>query len=174
MASPSIFGDYHFQRAVVLITEWKTSGTVGFIINKKLENTLDEILDDVETPFPLYYGGPVDPDNLFFIHRAAQKIPNSIPIDANWFWSGDFNVVMELLKTKALSQEEIRFFLGYSGWSEGQLDDEIELKSWVVLEELPTFDLIITPAKSIWKKLIKKIGGPYAIWANSPENPIHN
>jgi putative transcriptional regulator len=174
VASPAIFGDHHFQRSVILLTEEKDSGTVGFIINKKMEYALDELMEGIDTPFPLFYGGPVEPDNLFYIHRAADRIPNSIPIDDTWFWCGDFKALKQLVNTKELTQTDIRFFLGYSGWSAGQLEDELESNSWLVFKKKLAFDWMITPPKTLWKKLIQSIGGNYILWANAPENPIHN
>lgn len=174
VASPAIFGDQHFQRSVILLTEEKDTGKVGFILNKKFNYDLNELMEGIDAPFPLFYGGPVEPDNLFYIHRAADRIPNSIPIDENWFWCGDFKTVKQLINSKDLTQTEIRFFLGYSGWSAGQLENELASKSWIVIEKKISFDWIISPPNVLWKKLIHSIGGIYAIWANAPENPIHN
>ena len=104
VATPSIIGDANFQRSVVLLVDQKESGTVGFILNKKLDYTLDEVMEDVNVKIPIYFGGPVEEDNLFFIHKAAELIPNSIPILNDLYWSGDYKKVIELINSKSLKK----------------------------------------------------------------------
>ena len=174
IATPSIIGDYNFQRSVILLVDEKKTGTVGFILNKPLEYTLDEVIDGVSIKFPLYYGGPVQQDNLFFIHRAANLIPNSLLIHDDVYWSGDFVTVIELLISKELKQDEIRFFLGYSGWSENQLEAELKSKSWIIIDNIIEKKWMEKSSKNLWKNHMKAMGGEFLIWSNAPENPSWN
>ena len=87
VATPSVMGDVNFHRAVVLLVNHKDSGSIGFIINKKIEYTLDEVMDGVQSKQPLYFGGPVEPDNLFYIHTLGNQISNSIPITESLYWN---------------------------------------------------------------------------------------
>ena len=130
VATPSVMGDGNFHRAVVLLVNHGDSGSIGFILNKKIEYTLDEVLEGILSKQPLYFGGPVEPDNLFYIHTLGSQISKSIPITDSLYWNGDFEEVVQLLEAGKLNEENIRFFLGYSGWSEGQLEAELEEKSW--------------------------------------------
>ncbi|MEK9614496.1 MAG: YqgE/AlgH family protein [Flavobacteriaceae bacterium] len=174
IATPSIIGDPNFQRSVVLLVDKKETGTVGFILNKKSDYTLNEVMENISLEFPLYFGGPVEQDNLFFVHSADDLIPNSLPIGDQLFWSGDFDVVIELLQRGALNEKEIRFFLGYSGWSEQQLESEIDQKSWVVVDPNGESEWFKNPTSDLWKNHMKTMGGKYLIWSNAPENPSWN
>lgn len=174
VATPSIIGDVNFQRSVLFLVDQKETGTVGFIINKKLDYTLDEVMENVNVKIPLYFGGPVEEDNLFFIHKVAELIPNSIPILNDLYWSGDYKKVIELINSKKLKENQIRFFLGYTGWGKNQLEDEIEGKSWVLVEGSLKSDWITNPPEGLWKEQMTALGGKYLIWSNAPENPNWN
>lgn len=174
VATPSVIGDFNFHRSVVLLSNYKTSGSVGFILNKKLDYTLDEVMEDVDFKFPLYFGGSVEQDNLFYIHTLGDEISNSIPISKALYWNGDFKSVNHLLKTGKLNQENIRFFLGYSGWTEGQLEEEIVEKSWKYFEIKSALELMKMPTKEMWRECMAALGGDYLLWSNTPENPSAN
>lgn len=174
IAAPSVLGDKNFHRSIVIITEDKNPGSFGFVINKKLDYSLNDILEGIEVKTPVYFGGPVEQDNLFFIHNAPELIPKSIAIDKNLHWSGDFKVVVDLINSKTLTQSDIRFFLGYSGWEEQQLQTEINLKSWIVVDNQYQGDLFSIPNKDLWKQNMIALGGKYLIWSNTPENPNLN
>ena len=174
IAEPSIFGDQNFHRSIVIMVEKKNTGFLGFIINKPLSYEIMDILPEIQINFPLYNGGPVEQDNLFFIHNAGHLIPGSIKIDDKLFWGGDFEKVLALVNDGVLSQKDIRFFLGYSGWSNNQLKQEIEANSWVVVENSFEANILSHQTEGLWKDQMKALGGKYVIWSNTPENPYHN
>ncbi len=174
IAAPSIIGDHNFHRSVVMVAQYKTEGSVGFILNKKLEFSLNDVLEDILVETPLYYGGPVEQDNLYYMHNAPHYISNSVKIDDNLYWSGDFKAVIDLVNSKQLTSNDIRFFLGYSGWTENQLHSEITLKSWVVVDNHYQGDLLSIQDENFWKNQMIAIGGKYLIWSNSPQNPNLN
>ena len=70
IAKPSVFGDQNFHRSIVIVVEKKDSSFLGFIINKPLSYEINDILPEIKINFPLYNGGPVEQDNLFFIHNC--------------------------------------------------------------------------------------------------------
>ena len=174
IATPTIIGDNNFGRSGILMVDRKTTGTVGFIINKKLEYTLDEFMENVSSPFPIYNGGPVEPDNLFFVHKLGDQIPNSLHIVGDLHWSGDFESVLKLLELKKVSPTQIRFFLGYSGWSKGQLETEIKEDSWTVIDSEEVIDWMDNSSEDFWKNQMRAMGGRFLIWSNAPENPHSN
>jgi putative transcriptional regulator len=89
------------------------------------------------------------------------------------FWGGDFENVLTLLNANALKPNEIKFFIGYSGWSEGQLEAEIETKSWITRQA--TNELIFdTTAKQIWKNALKEMDGEYKQMIHYPLDPQLN
>jgi len=121
----------------------------------------------------IYYGGPVSKNNLYFIHKVPDLIEEGIEISEGIFWGGNFKNVKKLLKNKALKKNDIRFFLGYSGWSSNQLQDELETDSWIVMDNTYT-NIFSKEYQSLWKEEVKRMGGDYLIWAGAPENPSLN
>ncbi|MEO2099827.1 MAG: YqgE/AlgH family protein [Flavobacteriaceae bacterium] len=175
VATPAVIGDFNFHRSVILLTSYnKTAGSVGFILNKKIDYTLDELMDGVQSKLPLHFGGPVEQDNLFYIHTLGEKIPKSLPISKDLFWNGDFDTVKKLLEMGELNNQNSRFFLGYSGWTAGQLEGEVDEKSWESFEVKSPLELIKMPIGNLWRECMKTLGGEYLIWSNTPENPSSN
>src|SRR5690554_201161 len=112
IAEPSIIGDVSFNRAVVLLAEYNESGSIGFILNKPLRYTLKDFVPEITSDLPIYNGGPVEQDNLYFIHCVPELIPESIEISTGIYWGGDFDTILNLLKNDKLTPNQIRFFLG--------------------------------------------------------------
>lgn len=174
VASPSILKDYVFNRSVIYLTEHNRSeGSVGFILNKPTNFKVQDFVADLHCNFKVYRGGPVHQDNLYFIHNVPQIIPNSIHIDENIYWGGDFEELSHLLNTRAISEKNIRFFLGYSGWDTNQLYQELEDDAWITFENNYE-NLLSIESNSFWRKSILKLDDKHKIWANSPKNPILN
>lgn len=88
-AEPAIQHDLTFNRSVVLIAEQNETGTVGFILNKKLDYYTIDLIPEFNINFPIYNGGPVEKENLYFIHKIPSLIKNSIKIKGNLYWGGD-------------------------------------------------------------------------------------
>lgn len=174
VSEPSIIGDHSFSRSVVLLTEFNTDGVVGFILNKPLDCTLDQFIPEISTELEVYQGGPVDTDNLYFLHNIPELIPGSHLIEDGIYWGGDFHAVSDLLNNGLISGDEIKFFLGYSGWEINQLSEELAGNSWVVVENTDSKNILSNNMHDIWKKKMKKLGGEYELWSNAPENPSYN
>ena len=174
IAEPSIIGDVSFNRSVVLLAEHNENGSVGFILNKPLKYRLKDFVPEVNSTLKVYNGGPVEQDNLYFIHKVPDLIPNSIEIASGIYWGGDFSTILDMLNNNVLHQDEIQFFLGYSGWSSQQLDEELKLNSWLVVANELENNIIGKPSKDFWKEKMIEFGGDYLIWSNAPENPNYN
>ncbi|WP_295179150.1 YqgE/AlgH family protein [uncultured Christiangramia sp.] len=174
VAEPSIIGDVSFNRSVVLLADHSENGSVGFILNKILDFTLKDLIPEIKGNFDVYNGGPVEQDNLYFIHKIPDLIPDSIEIAYGIYWGGNFEAVMELISKDLISDKQIKFFLGYSGWDAQQLDDELNSHSWVVTANEDNKDLLEKPYSSFWKDKMLELGGEYMLWSNSPENPSYN
>jgi putative transcriptional regulator len=163
VSKPNI-GDDLFHNSVVFITEYTQIDVVGFILNKPLDINLNDIIDNCP-PFDvqIFNGGPVSSNNLYFIHRVPSKIPESIHIVNDLYWGGDFDSVIGLIKNNELRKEDILFFLGYSGWDQGQLENELKCNSWEVHEiKKSLFDWDVN---TIWESYISDSGQEYKIWA---------
>ncbi|MCH1471855.1 MAG: YqgE/AlgH family protein [Flavobacteriaceae bacterium] len=175
VADPSIIGDFSFTRAVVLLADHNDEGSVGFILNKPMSHDLRTFVPEISQPFSVFEGGPVDQDRLYYVHSRRDCIPNSKPISKELAWGGDFDVITTMINSGELSSDDIKFFLGYSGWSCDQLKDEIKQKTWIVLDEGDKKANISTSNDaSFWKSKMMRLGGRYSLWANSPSHPNLN
>jgi len=174
VAEPSLTGDVSFNRSVVLIAEHNHEGSVGFILNKPLDYTICDLVSDITIPFQVFNGGPVEQDNLYFIHKVPELIENSIEISDGIFWGGNFEMTVDLINNGTITEQDIRFFLGYSGWGISQLDQELSSKSWVVLPNDYESSILEKGSNAFWKEKMMELGGDYVLWSNAPENPSLN
>ena len=173
IAEPFLPGNY-FNRSVILLVAYGIKGAVGFILNKKV----DLGIQDIVPGFPdfegdVYLGGPVSTDSVYFIHKLGEKIPGSIHVLGNIYWGGDFDVLKQLALTDLILPGEVRFFVGYSGWEAGQLEREIKEDSWLV-NDVDEETVMRELHETSWNDFVKKAGSQYSIWENFPENPAMN
>nr|WP_299340049.1 YqgE/AlgH family protein [Allomuricauda sp.] len=174
VAEPSLTGDVSFNRSVVLLAEHNQEGSVGFILNKPLEYNICDLISEITIPFRVFNGGPVEQDNLYFIHKVPHLIDNSIEISDGIFWGGDFDKTVELINNQTITEQDIRFFLGYSGWASCQLDEELLSNSWVVVKNEYESAILEKSSNAFWKEKMLELGGDYLLWSNAPENPTLN
>ena len=173
ISEPFLPGNF-FNRAIVLLVAHSKKGSVGFILNKKVDLQIQDYISGFENfESDIFIGGPVSTDSIYFIHKRADLIPGSIHVLDDLHWGGDFNELKKLVNLGIIRQDEIRFFLGYSGWDAGQLDREIKENSWLVNDVDSHLIMEDLGAKS-WAKFVKKVGKRYSIWENFPENPSLN
>jgi len=173
IAEPFLSGTY-FNRSIIIIASHNSSGTVGFILNKKV----DFPVDDIFTDFPdfgseIHIGGPVGTDSVYFMHTLGDSIPGSVHIKENLYLGGDFESLKLMIKLGLVNHSQVRFFLGYSGWDAGQLDEEINENSWLV-GDISQEDLMSFDENMMWRNSVRAIGGRYMMWENYPENPSLN
>ncbi len=174
LISDPFLNDAYFKRSVVLLTEHNDKGTVGLVLNKPVEVTISEILSDfpaIDTSISV--GGPVGTNAVHYIHSLGDIIPNSVKVTNDIWWGGDFELVKQLIKGGALKDDQIRFFVGYSGWEPRQLEREISENSWVV-SELDSRKIMNSRGKEFWQQVLNSLGGKYRLWTNFPENPGMN
>ena len=166
--------DPNFLRTVVFLCEHKEEGSFSFVLNRKYENTLDELIPELEGhQLPVYYGGPVQMDTIHFLHQYPDEIPGAQEVIKGVYWGGDFDLVINMIKKETIDFNKIRFYIGYSGWSNGQLNDEMNEKTWLTVEA--TRKLIFhRNYEEIWKDSLKHLGGDYEIMVNFPIDPQLN
>ena len=174
IAEPYIIGDLSFNRSVILLADHNNDGSVGFIINKPLKYTIHDLLPDIRANFKIYNGGPVEQDNLYFIHNVPDLIPNSVEISNGIYWGGDFESTKELINSRKINKNNVRFFLGYTGWDGKQLESEMDSNSWIIAQNSYENKIIGKSTTHFWKEKIIELGGEYLIWSNAPENPYLN
>lgn len=168
-----ILKDNFFARTVILITEHtKENGAFGFILNKKSNKKISELIPDLDCNFPVYIGGPVENDHIFIVHSKPELIKNCIPIFENYYWAGDFQDVKKAINNKEITENEIKFILGYSGWGFNQLDSELENEDWFVYKD-EHLD-ILKYDENLWKNELVKYDKTNIIWVNSTQHPDLN
>lgn len=166
--------DPNFKRSIVLLCEHGDEGSVGFILNKPTQVRLNQLLEDFpDFDAPVYFGGPVQINTLQFVHRAGDIIEGTTEIADGLYWGGSFEILKLLIETKKVSPSDFRFFIGYSGWSEGQLEEEMKINSWIVTSTSPDNIFSDEPDK-LWGDILKKMGRKFAILASFPEDPSVN
>ena len=166
--------DPNFLRTVVFLCEHREEGSFGFVLNRQYENTLDELIPELEEhKLPVFYGGPVQQDTIHFLHQYPDDIPGGIEVLKGVYWGGDFDKLVEMIKRGTAEAAKIRFYIGYSGWSNGQLNDEMKEKSWLTVKA--TRKLIFHHNyEEIWKESLKLLGGDYEMMINFPIDPQLN
>jgi putative transcriptional regulator len=166
--------DPHFTRSVALICEHDQEGTVGFVLNKPFDETLDSLMSNFEGfPVPVFYGGPVQINTVHFLHQYPKLIPGGQQILKDIYWGGDFEIASQLIKNNEIDLAKIRFFIGYSGWSKGQLKDELKEKTWITAKATSNLIFHSSPDK-IWKDSLRQLGGDYEMMINYPIDPQLN
>ena len=130
--------DPNFLRTVVFLCEHKDEGSFGFVLNRQYENSLDELIPELEGhKIPVYYGGPVQLDSIHFVHQYPNEIPGGQEVIKGVYWGGDFEAVVNFIKKGDFDSNKIRFYIGYSGWTENQLKEEMNEKNLVNSKSQP-------------------------------------
>lgn len=161
-----------FRRSVIYIVEHNDGGTLGVVLNRPSETAVHNVLpqwtDLVVKPKTMFIGGPVkrdaalclgllrvgvDPTDMSGMRHIAGRIV-MIDLDAD----------PELI---AVAVEGARIFAGYSGWTIGQLDGEIERDDWIVLAALPS-DVLVEPRVDLWSRVLRRQPLPMALMATHP------
>jgi putative transcriptional regulator len=174
LLSEPYLADPNFERTVILLTEHNEEGSVGFILNKPSETLLSEVMEDLKgLDAPIYIGGPVQQDTLHFIHHHSD-LEDAIELEHGIYWGGNFEQLISLVETGQFSLSEIKFFLGYSGWSPDQLDDELKLNSWIVSDRVSNELIFETIPDQMWKKAMQELGGRFSVYSNYPADPRMN
>ncbi|MEI6847729.1 MAG: YqgE/AlgH family protein [Chlorobiaceae bacterium] len=161
----------NFKRTVLLMCEHNDKGSLGFILNRPMEFKVCEAITGFEEIEELLHmGGPVQVDTVHFLHSRGDLIDDSLEILPGLYWGGDKNELSYLLNTGVIMPSEIRFFLGYAGWTPGQLEAEFKEGAWYTANA--SKELIFTGAyERMWSRSVRSKGGEYQIIANSPELP---
>lgn len=166
--------DTNFMRSVVLMCRHSEEGSFGFVLNKLYEHTLGDLISGLEgCVLPVYTGGPVQMDTVHYIHQFPHLLPDSQLIADNIYWGGDFERLKSLIRNNKIDPARIKFFIGYSGWENGQLENELDQKSWLTATSNRNI-VFETPLDDIWKAGLRHLGGKYEIMINFPIDPQLN
>lgn len=167
-----------FRRSAVYVVEHNDGGTLGVVLNRPSEiavyNVLPQWSDLAAKPKTMFIGGPVkrdaalclgtlrvgaDPDGVSGLRHVAGRIV-MVDLDA------DPGMIATMV-------EGVRVFAGYSGWTIGQLDGEIERDDWIVLSALPS-DVLVAPRVDLWSRVLRRQPMPLAMLATHPIDVSRN
>lgn len=171
LLSEPMLADPNFERTLVLLCAFDDEGAFGFVLNKPSESLVSDLIDcEVQEEKWAFIGGPVQQDSLHFIHRfddveGAQEILPGV------YWGGDFETVLEKSR---LDPDSVRFFVGYSGWAAGQLEDELKENAWIVSDRADEELIFDTEPDSMWQEAVSRLGGRFTLYANYPTDPRLN
>lgn len=154
----------NFRRGVVLLCDHQPDGSFGFILNKPIDMNINDLISSFPTfQSEVYYGGPVQTDTIHYLHTKGDLLNNSTKVLKNVYWGGDFEQLKELVKKGKITPNDIRFYVGYSGWASGQLEMEQEETSWMVMDG--NIDHVFSNNTNLWKEVLEEQGGTYSIIA---------
>ena len=174
VASPHL-ADANFYKSVVLMIKHDDEGAFGVILNRPTDNTVRDIWkmvgeDDIDCDEVIYMGGPVS-GPLVALHRV--KAAAEMEISPGLFFSAHKD---KLHKVAAQTAKPYRFFTGYAGWAEGQLEAELKAGGWLMTKAKK--DLVFRAADELWDQVVRTIGegilGKAAKIKHVPENPSLN
>jgi putative transcriptional regulator len=167
--------DPNFKRTAVLLCEYSMEeGGVGFVMNKPLNMRVDSLIEDFpEFDAEVFFGGPVATDTIHYVHNVGDLLDDSQPVTNGVFWGGDFEKLKFLITSELITSSNIRFFVGYSGWSNGQLENELEMGSWVTAD-MDTNYLFRSEPDDLWQQVMQNKGDRFSVISQVPDEANWN
>ncbi len=173
LVAPPLSNDLYFARTVVLIVEHNENGSVGFVLNRPTEFMAEKILAGISKfDSKMLFGGPVQVNSLHFIHNLGDQIPGTEKVTGHIYWGGNYEKMYQLINEGIATPENVKFFLGYSGWAPGQLANELDMNYWYVVPA-SQYD-IWADTTGLWKKILIDLGFNHKIINNIPLDPMLN
>lgn len=174
LVSEPYLPDPYFRRTVVLLCDHNDEGSFGFVLNRRMDITINELMQD----FPpvsaqVGIGGPVQSGELYYLHTLGKAIEGSAEVVDGVHMGGDYEQLRSLLATDPKLSKHVRFFVGYSGWGPDQLGKELNDRSWLIApaDRRRVMDLRVD---ALWGNTLRGMGRAFAPLANFPEDPSLN
>lgn len=178
LLSSPLLNDPNFKRTAVLLLEGNhEEGHIGLVLNRPLQLTLADVcnMPGSADRLPVYNGGPVDLQRLFWIHTMGESLPGAVEILPGLYVGGDYEALVEMFAKGDDLSDKIRFFLGYSGWGDQQLANEVQQEAWGVLPHLLDPHILFDySGDELWHQLCLRLGPSYRHWGIIPADPTMN
>ena len=173
LISEPMLPDPNFFRSVVLLTRHDKTGSLGFVLNQMSVVNVDNVIEGFTIPnLPIFIGGPVGNDSLFFIHTIGLELNKTHEIMEGLYFGGDMDHLEFMLQNNLATEEQVRFFVGYSGWDPGQLATEIQENSWIIASTTP--EQVMSNSDEYWKEVMIGLGKEFEVLSKFPSNPDLN
>ncbi|TPE45868.1 YqgE/AlgH family protein [Pontibacter mangrovi] len=175
LISEPYLGDPNFERSVILLcSHQEEEGSFGLVLNRASNLHLSDVLDVFEEDFDMVLGigGPVQYNTLHYVHRLPD-LPQAVKLDEGLYWGGDFETLRTLIDAGMVHKDDVKFFLGYSGWTPGQLQEEIDKNVWIVNNNAAN-KLFTLDTETLWRSILREMGGKFKVLSNYPDDPRLN
>jgi putative transcriptional regulator len=167
-----------FRRSVIYVVEHNDGGTLGVVLNRPSETAVFNVLPQwtklATKPKTMFVGGPVKRDAALCLATLRAGVQ---PTDVPGLRHVQGRIVMVDLDADpdsiAPAVEGVRIYAGYSGWTTGQLEGEIERDDWIVLSALPS-DVLVEPKVDLWSRVLRRQPMPLSLLATHPIDVSRN
>lgn len=176
VAEPFLKEDW-FNHAVIMLVDYEEGEkAMGLVLNHPTAYTLGEAIRgiDADVDTPVYSGGPVSTDRLFYLHTVPSEFPDCSEIAPGVYVGGDFDIVKDYLNAGGETEGLMRFFIGCSGWDAGQLEEEIKNHVWAVAPCPPASELFAETGDAMWHTAVRSLGPRFRHWLYHPLHPQLN
>ena len=176
IAEPLLDEPYFKRSVVLLLDEDSNNGHIGLTLNKTTPVTLQDLFPDWKAgrDVPGYCGGPVEADRLFMLHSLGDVFAGSMEVSPGLYVGAKLDDIIDYVNNHEYVEGSLRFFLGYSGWTKGQLTSEILRNTWALNPKPDKQDMLSGSEDMYWRREVERLGGKYRSWLLVPSNPILN
>lgn len=176
VASPFMEEKVFAHSVILLLDAGPQGGCLGLALNKKSTLTLQDIFPvlSVVAPVDVFCGGPVGGDRLFMLHSLPEVFGSSLEVASGIYVGGDTEKIVEYMLGGGELEGKVRFFLGYSGWNDGQLSAELRGHAWTITPAVAGESLLSGRGISFWRRIVESLGPAYKDWLSVPRNPSLN
>jgi putative transcriptional regulator len=172
LADPHLTEDF-FQRAAILLVAHDATESFGLVLNHPTELVLSDLFEHIELDLPIYNGGPVAPEQLFYLHRFAQ-VKGATRVTEHLYFGGDWQDVLMNALVLQKPEYHLRLFAGYAGWGAQQLEEELAAFAWISTTVFEDQTLFKVESSTLWKKSMLEQEPNLAMFAHFPLNATDN
>lgn len=172
LSDPHLNEDF-FERAAVLLVAHDPTESFGLVLNHQSALLLSDIFEHIELDLPIFNGGPVAQEQLFYLHRFAN-VTGATKVTEHLYFGGDWKEVLLQAHLLPKPQTHLRLFAGYAGWGAGQLNEELAEHSWICTSDFTDKILLTEQPSSLWKSCMLQQGPDLALFAHFPVNVADN
>lgn len=169
--------EQYFNHAAICLIEYEVGRpAMGVVMNRSTGYRLADLMniDTAAGDIPVYCGGPMSCDRLYFLHSLGDIFPGARQITDRLWVGGDFDTMRDYINSGYPTDGQVRFFIGYSGWDAGQLENELHDHVWAVTEIPQGQNPLIGSDDAYWHKLVRSMGSDFRGWRYHPQNPHAN
>ncbi len=180
LVSEPFRSDECFNHGVMTVIDYlEEEGATAVVLNNRSEYMLGDLLDGIspDVRIPVFCGGPTGQDRLFFIHTLGPEIiPEAREFAPGLYVGGSFDAAVQYLNSGYPTEGYIRFFVGYTNWTEGQLERELKAELWAEAPEadISCEEMLTGAADSYWHRTVRALGERFRRWSVLPRNATCN